>query len=639
MTILLDFFKDLFDPNGFPARWVCGKWTPFHGWTYILSSLAIWLAYFAIPFLLFLFLRRKKEVLPFGRIFWLFIAFIFACGVTHLSDSIMFWYPAYRMSALILFITAIISWVAVITLAKSLPQLLTLKTPKQIEEILQKQFESLTQQLRESEERWQFALEGSQLGVWDWDAQKKQVFYSKKWKEIIGYEDHEIQNDSKEWESRLHPEDKTATLAEIDKHASGETPFYKAEYRLRCKDGSYKWIRASAKITYRLPNGKPGRIVGTHEDIHYAKEFQEQLRLSENTFSSAFTYSGIGMAFVSPAGCWLNVNPALCRLLGFSKEELLKKTVQELTYPEDLEVDMEYVQKMLHKEISSYQMEKRYFHKNGQIIWVMLTVSLVWENTNEPKFFISEIVDITNTKHLITALEQKNEALQVTALDLEGKIEQVEEFNKIVAHNLRGPAGNIKILLEALPTDYPDIESNIYFNMLNQANVNMLDTLDELMKVLEVRLNKEIEFNECDLEETLNKILLSFKAQIIEKNAIIDYDLAEPIIKYPKVYLESILHNLMSNALKYSQPSKRPIIKVMSYTEKGKLYLTVKDNGLGIDLDTYGKQVFKLKKIFHPGYDSKGVGLFITKNQIETFGGSIAVKSVPLEGSEFTIKF
>jgi signal transduction histidine kinase len=136
MQKTLQFFHDLLNAADWPARWVCGKWTTFHGWLYISSSIAIWAAYFAIPIILFSVIKKRADV-PFKRILWLFILFIFACGATHLMDATMFWYPAYRMAAVFLMVTALISWATVVALAKILPLALTLKSPLQLEEIIE----------------------------------------------------------------------------------------------------------------------------------------------------------------------------------------------------------------------------------------------------------------------------------------------------------------------------------------------------------------------------------------------------------------------------------------------------------------------------------------------------------------------
>jgi PAS domain S-box-containing protein len=120
-------------------------------------------------------------------------------------------------------------------------------------------------------------------------------------------------------------------------------------------------------------------------------------------FQSAFEFAAIGMALVSPEGKWLRVNRSICEITGYSEAELLKRTFQDITHPDDLELDLENVRKMLASEIDTYQMEKRYFHKNGSIVWVLLSVSLVRTKSGEPLFFISQIQDITRQK----ASEQK----------------------------------------------------------------------------------------------------------------------------------------------------------------------------------------------------------------------------------------
>lgn len=147
---MLDFFRNLFDTDGFPARWDCGwGWTPELGWLHIISDLLTWGAYTAIPFVLAFYVVRRGRDVPFPRIFWLFIAFIFACGTGHLIEATIFWQPWYRLAGVVKGATAIISWVTVIALIPVIPLALRLRTPAELErEVLQR-----TESLRESENR------------------------------------------------------------------------------------------------------------------------------------------------------------------------------------------------------------------------------------------------------------------------------------------------------------------------------------------------------------------------------------------------------------------------------------------------------------------------------------------------------
>ncbi|MEZ5003746.1 MAG: HAMP domain-containing sensor histidine kinase [Chitinophagales bacterium] len=142
---ILDFFRSFFVFTDFPARWTCGKWSGFHGWIYIISDIMVFMAYFSIPALLFFFVKKKKEV-PFKGVAALFILFILFCGITHLMDAIIFWYPAYRLNAILLMITAIVSWITVGALIKVIPIAFTLKTTDELETVIEDRTHELRQQ-------------------------------------------------------------------------------------------------------------------------------------------------------------------------------------------------------------------------------------------------------------------------------------------------------------------------------------------------------------------------------------------------------------------------------------------------------------------------------------------------------------
>lgn len=132
--------------------------------------------------------------------------------------------------------------------------------------------------LRDSEQRWQFALEGARDGVWDWNLVTNEVYFSHQWKAMLGYEDHEISASLDEWDRRVHPDDKAGAYADIQKHLSGAAPYYQNEHRVRCKDGSYKWILDRGMIVARDAAGKPTRMIGTHTDMTERKQAEDTIR-------------------------------------------------------------------------------------------------------------------------------------------------------------------------------------------------------------------------------------------------------------------------------------------------------------------------------------------------------------------------
>ena len=169
-------------------------------------------------------------------------------------------------------------------------------------------------------------------------------------------------------------------------------------------------------------------------DVTEHVQTAEALRESEERFANAFEYAAIGMALVAPEGRWLVVNQALCELVGYPAEELLTKTFQDITHPNDLETDLAYVRQVLAAEIRSYRLEKRYFHKLGYTVWVLLSVSLVRDAHGQPLYFISQIQDITDRKRAEETLREREEQLRLITenmLDLVSRVSLDETYEYV----------------------------------------------------------------------------------------------------------------------------------------------------------------------------------------------------------------
>jgi PAS domain S-box-containing protein len=163
-----------------------------------------------------------------------------------------------------------------------------------IEEI--EQLRKANQDLKESEERWRSVLEASDAGVWDWNLQINEVFFSLRGKAILGFEEEEIENHLDEWTKRIHPDDIRWVLEELQKHLGGETPIYVTEHRVKCKNGTYNWILSRGKVISRTSDGKPLRMVGTYTDVTERKITEESLRDSEVRFREMFNHMPSGVA-------------------------------------------------------------------------------------------------------------------------------------------------------------------------------------------------------------------------------------------------------------------------------------------------------------------------------------------------------
>lgn len=214
-----------------------------------------------------------------------------------------------------------------------------------------------------AEQRWRFALEGSNQGVWDWNLEKNETYFSSAWKKLLGFEEHEISNKNTEWEERIHPDDKKALDEHIEKHLLSENPYYETEYRLKAKDGSYRWILARGMIISRDENGKPQRMIGTHTDITDRRNIEDKYKLLfYNNPLPMWTYDQDTLRFV-------NVNNAAVEHYGYSRDEFLQMTLLDIRPEEDRGL-VEAIARSYNYEQTTGTRIWRHKKKNGEIIYV-----------------------------------------------------------------------------------------------------------------------------------------------------------------------------------------------------------------------------------------------------------------------------
>jgi chemotaxis family two-component system sensor kinase Cph1 len=236
-------------------------------------------------------------------------------------------------------------------------------------------------------------------------------------------------------------------------------------------------------------------------------------------------------------------------------------------------------------------------------------------------------------------LERLKEEYQIAAEGLEIQNKQLEDFARIITHNLRSPLTNVQALYAIYKANPQQYEAPLFLDKIKGASDNMLATIDDLNLILRKKVGAHLQQEKVNIRKIIDKELQNMEAVILAEKAEVIIALSVQEININKIYLESIIHNLISNALKYTSPKRRPRLEIRSWQEEKTFYFSVSDNGLGIDLDKYGEKIFGIYKTFHQHPNSRGVGLYITKMQVEGMGGNIEVQSQPGEGTTFTIKF
>jgi len=488
----------------------------------------------------------------------------------------------------------------------------------------------------------------ARVGGWEYDVLKNKCSWTSVTKEIHGVPpDYEptIQTSAnfyKEGENR-------DTVIRAFNRLLSEGIAYDEELLIINAAGEEVWVRTIGNPEFE--QGQVVRVYGTFQDINAHKiaslalkrSFETQERLNQallehielieeqdKTIEKIQEFKFLAdsipqVVWTSRADGGLDyINRHWMEYTGLTFEDTEKYGWAPALHPDDIEMDQQKWQESL-RTGKPYEVEVRFKRmSDGVYRWHLGSARAMKDDRGKITKWFGSCTDIDEYKR---------------ALDLESKVSQFEDFNRIVAHNLRGPAGSIQMILEMLTDADTEAEKEEFIGMLKLSSATLIETLNELMKVLEVRNNKDMAYDICNFNSVVTGIEAMLKGQIVAKKAVIKTDFSIETMEFPKMYLESIFYNMISNSLKYSKPNVPPEILITSAANHDKITLTFSDNGLGIDMARHGNEIFKLNKTFHSGFDSKGVGLFMTKTQIETFGGNISVQSQPNVGTTFTIEF
>ncbi len=239
-------------------------------------------------------------------------------------------------------------------------------------------------------------------------------------------------------------------------------------------------------------------------------------------------------------------------------------------------------------------------------------------------------------EHTTASREELNSSFTIVS----EQNKRLMNFSYIVSHNLRSHTNNIKSLLDLLETTDSERSRKKIMRHLKTSSALLNETIVHLNDIVSIQKNIDILIEPLNLHSYINNVCEVLSEQISLKKAEIHNNVSEEIIiNYNPAYLESILLNFLSNSLKYSHSERIPVISFNFFTKNGKGVLEVSDNGLGIDLKKHGDKLFGMYKTFHGNEDARGIGLFITKNQIEAMGGKLEVESEPNERTSFRISF
>ncbi len=238
----------------------------------------------------------------------------------------------------------------------------------------------------------------------------------------------------------------------------------------------------------------------------------------------------------------------------------------------------------------------------------------------------------------IDITDRKKQSALVNQLSLQNV--QLVDFCNIVSHNLRSPLVNLSMLVNHIKTSADQEEQQMLIGKMTPVLNSLHEIFNELVESIQIKQDLEIQSENVNLNEAINKTMLALEMEIMDSGAEIEIDFtATPWLNYPSKYINSIFLNVLSNAIKYRSPKRTPQIKLQTKIDGGKILFTINDNGLGVNLDRHKNNFFKIGKVFHRHPNAKGFGLFMTRTQVEAMGGRIWLESTPDVGSTFYIEF
>ncbi|RKS98523.1 PAS domain-containing protein [Flavobacterium sp. 123] len=497
-----------------------------------------------------------------------------------------------------------------------------------------KKLKKTNDEIKESNEKYDIVAKATSDTIWDWKIQEDQISWNKGIESVFGYKEYEVGNSSQWWFDKIHPEDSIKMSIKLYSFIEQKTEKWQDQYRFRCADNSYKYV-LDRGFLLKDENGKAIRMIGAIQDITKQKEEEQRLKLLETVITQSKDSIVITEANSNEGKIpnIIYVNPAFSSMSGYASEEIVGKSLNIFNGENS---DTNELQKLLnaieHKE--ECLLETISYKKNKEEYWVRLSMIPIYNIENELSHWISIQRDISVDKKQEKEKEQLIRELTQNNKDL-------KQFSYITSHNLRAPLSNLTGLLnliEDIPIENDELQEIL--DGFNKSTHLLNETINDLVKVIIIKDNPSIKKEEILLKEVFENVFsqLSFQIELFKPIIKINFDNVS-IININKAYIESILLNLLTNAIKYRSENRKLKITIHANQVDDQVELSFKDNGIGIDLERNKDKVFGLYQRFHNYPDSKGLGLYLVKSQVETMGGTISIESEVNKGTAFTLTF
>lgn len=541
--------------------------------------------------------------------------------------------------------------------------------------------------LRESKERWQLALNGNNDGIWDWNLKTNEVFFSTRWKEMLGYKDHEVSNAWDEWTKLIHPDERDWVLQAFQDHFAKKTPFYVCEYRVQCQDGSYKWILDRGQALWDA-SGDIVRMVGSYTDITDRKRADEELK-RQNLRSQLFAeitlkireslqIEKILQTAVTEVQKLLQADrvfifqletdgsgtvvqeavlPGWPVILGKNlldtcfKEQFLERYRQGRVSAID-DIEAAHVNPCHRKFIQQFAAKANLVVPIlvRQGIWGLLVAHQCAAPRRWNNFETELLKQLANQIGIALSQAQLLEKETQQSQELARSNAELEQFAYVASHDLQEPLRMVTSYLQLLERRYKnqlDTNADQFINYAVDGARRMQTLINDLLNYSRVSTRGQ-PFMGVNCSIVLEQAIANLQIAIEDSKAIVTHD-PLPEVMADATQLIQVFQNLIGNAIKFCR-HQQPRIHIGVAKPDGNLngeslnvipsvdewLFWVRDNGIGLE-SQYAERIFIIFQRLHgrDKYSGTGIGLAICKKIIERHGGRIWVESKLGEGSTF----
>ncbi|REL39179.1 PAS domain S-box protein [Rhodohalobacter sp. SW132] len=500
--------------------------------------------------------------------------------------------------------------------------------------------------IRQSEEQFRKTFEYAANGMAVLDLDGKWLKVNKQLGAILGYSQKELQGMN--FRDVTHPDEIEKDNRLLQELIDGKREYYNVEKRYIHKNGDVRWVLTAVSALEDEESEKT-RFISQYTNITSQKEAEQQLHETLKKLEGILEASTqVVIVSTDPDGVITSFNAGAENLLGYTADEMIGKETPLLYHLEsEIEERSRELAKKVNHPVEGFDLfrvnkcnethethEWTLIKKNGDTFPVQLTATAIRNSRGDTIGHLGIATDISELKRSEEEMKQLLEMNQ-------DQNQRLLNFAHIVSHNLRGHATNFSMITEILSFEEDPEEIKQLQSMLKTASDNLSETVENLNEIVKINTSTNHALKPVHIRKRLEKAIENNRAFISETSARIEIgDSIDENLSVQGVpaYIDSILMNLINNAIKYRRPDQDPVVKINSRTaDDGNVVISVEDNGLGIDLNKHGDYLFSLYKTFHGNRDARGVGLYITKNQVDAMEGKIEVKSTIGKGTKFDV--